>query len=149
MDMVVELRKLEGINTSFDYGVEIVVMGVKQDPSLQNFDAIMSETEIQLAGLFEFDKVVKRGFSVAKETVEDQIMFLMKYIDFIREFKHDETTYAMRSEPKILIFAGNRGTIWKNREIEEMSELLKSNGFDFKYEELRNGDIEFEVIPRR
>lgn len=148
MDMVVELRKLEGINASFDYGVEIVVMGVKDDPSLRNFDEIISNIEMNLSALFEFDVIVKRGFNVAKEKVEEHILFMMRYYNLIREFKYDEDVYAMLSEPKLVIFTNNRGSIWKKRAINDMKETIRNNGFDCCYEELDNGNVEFRVISK-
>lgn len=67
MDLVELLRELKGINTSFDYGVELVVMAVKQNLNLNNL-------ELELSELFEMDKVCKKGFLLAKQTLKKEMI---------------------------------------------------------------------------
>jgi hypothetical protein len=88
MDLVNELRKLEGVNTSFDYGVEIIVMVVKETTG--NYDdlkTIILQTETKFANLFDFDHVCRNGFNVAKNWIWDYISFHNQYLNFIKELK--------------------------------------------------------------
>lgn len=71
LDLIIEeLRKLEGINTSFDYGVELLIMCIKQyskNIREDNIKAIIEVTDFKWSNLFNYDKVCKQGFEVASD----------------------------------------------------------------------------------
>ena len=75
MDFVELLRELEGINISFDYGVELVAMAVKR-AERGNFDDIKYQVyyaEMHLGNLFDYDKVCSNGFDIAKQKLMEAI----------------------------------------------------------------------------
>lgn len=78
LDFIIkELRKLEHINTSFNYGVELLVMGIKYDAKyIENADDLEYVITCGFKywrTLFEFDKVCKQGFEVASDKLRELI----------------------------------------------------------------------------
>lgn len=146
MDLVTELRKFEGINTSFDYGVEIVVMTVKETVGdWEDLKTAINLKEIEFVNLFEFDRVCGKGFRVAKKWVFDYIHFHNLYLEFIKMFRYDKFVYAMISEELITLNVEGMGDIWKTGEIEELKDILKDAGFKFQFND--EGDVvEFKVL---
>lgn len=70
LDFIIEeLRKLEHINTSFNYGVELLVMGIKADAQyIKNVDDLKYVVACGFrhwGTLFKFDEVCRNGFEVA------------------------------------------------------------------------------------
>ena len=146
VDLVTELRKLEGVNTSFDYGVEMVVMTVKETVgNWEDLKTAINLKEIEFVNLFEFDRVCGKGFSIAKKWVFDYIHFHKLYLDFIREFKYCNSIYCMISEELITLYLDNDSEIFKKFRIEDLSESIRDAGFTFKYVDKGN-EVEFRVL---
>lgn len=146
MDLVTELRKLEGVNTSFDYGVEIVVMTVKETVGdWEDLQKAITDKELQFAELFKWDRVCGKGFRIAKKWVFDYIHFHKIYLEFIKVFRYDKFVYAMISEELITLNAEGMGEIWKTGEMEELKDMLKDAGFKFQFDD--EGDVvEFRLL---
>ena len=148
MDYVVELRKLERVNTSFDYGVELVVMAVKLNPDMINFDDDLKDLENKFSALFDYDRVCKKGFFVAKKFINDNEAFMAEYKEFAKQFRHDECVYAMEGTPTLLVSNKLESKKWFDRLVEELVEMIKNNGFDCKVNELSIRSAEIRIIPR-
>lgn len=146
VDLVTELRKIEGVNTSFDYGVELVVMTVKETVGdWEDLRTAIIDKEMQFAELFKWDRVCGKGFTVAEKWVFDYIHFHKLYLDFIREFKYCNSIYCMISEELITLYLDNDSEIFKKFRIEDLSESIRNAGFTFKYIDKGN-EIEFRVL---
>lgn len=146
MDLINELRKLEGINTSFDYGVEIIVMTVKE--TIGNWETLktaITNKEIELKSLFEFDKVCKNGFKVAKKFIFDYIVWHTTYLEFIKQFRYDNTVYCSIDDDCIILFVDGMGQIWKQQQMDDMMDLLVKAGFMFRCDN-RTDEVEFRII---
>ncbi len=67
--IIEELRNLENVNTSFNYGVELLVMGLKRDYGLiydkDDLGYCTSNIERRFGVVFREDKVCRNGFDVA------------------------------------------------------------------------------------
>ena len=146
MDLVNELRKLEGVNTSFDYGVEIVVMTVKETVGdWEDLRTAIIDKEMEFAELFKWDRVCGKGFTVAEKWLFDYIHFHKLYLEFIKVFRYDKFVYAMISEELITLNSEGMGEIWKTGEVEELKDMLKDAGFKFQFDD--EGDVvEFKVL---
>ena len=67
-NIICELRELEGVNASFDYGVELLVMALKQyanDLREDNIAGMGDIVRFRWRELFRYDKVCRNGFEVA------------------------------------------------------------------------------------
>lgn len=146
MDLVNELRKLEGVNTSFDYGVEMVVMTVKETiGDWEDLQKAIMDKELQFAELFKWDRVCGKGFTIAEKWVFDYIHFHKLYLEFIKVFRYDKFVYAMISEELIILNSEGMGEIWKSGEVEELKDMLKDAGFKFQFDD--EGDVvEFRLL---
>ena len=146
MDLVNELRKLEGVNTSFDYGVEMVVMTVKETVgNWEDLQTAINLKEIEFVNLFEFDRVCGKGFRVAKKWVFDYIHFHKLYLEFIKVFRYDKFVYAMISEELITLNSEGMGEIWKNSEVEELKDMFEDAGFQFSCND-KGCVVEFRLL---
>ena len=145
VDLVDELRELEGINTSFDYGVELVVFAVKECYHDGDILEKIDELEARFEDLFNYDTICRKGFDVGKSHIKNHFALKEKYLNFIKVFKYDSDMYCMISEFKMLLLSKDKGSIWRNAQIEEILDMLNSSGLTASYTVLTNGNTEFEV----
>ena len=150
MDLVNGLRKLEGVNTSFDYGVEIIVMVVKETTGDYNdLKTTILQTETKFANLFDFDRVCRNGFNVAKNWIWDYISFHNQYLQFIKEFRYDEDVYCMLSDELITLDCHGKGRLWANREKEYLENRITEVGFKVEvHEPVGRPIVEFRVLGK-
>ncbi len=147
MDLVTELRKLEGINTSFDYGVEIVVMVVKETiGDWENLKTAVINRERSIQNIFKYDRVCGNGFNVAKKWLFDYIQLHEAYLRFIKTYKYCNDVYACISEELITLFVAGESEFIRNNSIGEILDDIKNGGFRCRFENNSNGDVEFRII---
>lgn len=148
MDLVRELRKFEGINASFDYGVELVVMAIKPFRNLDEMVDAIANNEERFADLFNYDFVCKKGFDVGKTYINSFKEFDKEYQKFIRIFREDETCYASITEYTILLSVEGKGEIFKKQQIREIKTLIKNEGFGYSVSEPKLGKVLIKVMPK-
>lgn len=150
MDLVNELRKLEGVNTSFDYGVEIIVMVVKETTGdYDDLKTAIINRERSIQNIFKYDSVCKNGFNIAKQWLWDYIKFHNEYLEFIREFRYDADVYCMISDELITLDCHGKGQLWANRESEYLENRITEVGFKVEvHKPIGRPIVEFRVLGK-